>query len=293
MPSRFMQIKAGHGHTHHFRTSADFGGWSGRSGTKAVRTKKNIWIGSQGTIATTPRSRLEQVARLLDNNILDHARVDEVREDVEYYIDANQEPDFADAYDEIMDIFEGLELDVGAPVDEDDGLDAKARRKWDKALVKEREKEEKRLARPRPGSSRACCWSSGARSSAAAASAAAEAGRGACGARGGSGAGAGAPGRAERRRDVVPTARGPAYVSSSPNRPTKNVEAVILILAIQPSMSVVPRSMERLVGSISGSRCLWCFGVFGVRGVLSFNFFLDITAVRGAFKKRPNPANDR
>ena len=160
MPSRFIQIKAGHGHTHHFRTSADFGGWSGRSGTKAVRTKKNIWIGSQGTIATTPRSRLEQVARLLDNNILDHARVDEVREDVEYYIDANQEPDFADAYDEIMDIFEGLELDVGAPVDEDDGLDAKAWRKRDKALVKELEKEEKRLARPRPSPSRACHWPS-------------------------------------------------------------------------------------------------------------------------------------
>ena len=58
-------------------------------------------------------ARLEQIARLLDNSVLTPERVDEVREDVEYYIDANQEPDFADAYDETMDIFEGLEL--GAP----------------------------------------------------------------------------------------------------------------------------------------------------------------------------------
>lgn len=106
-------------------------------------------------------ARLEQIARLLDNSVLTPERVDEVREDVEYYIDANQEPDFADAYDETMDIFEGLELGApreardegavarggGAPADDDDGLDAKARRKRDRALLKEREREEKRLAR--------------------------------------------------------------------------------------------------------------------------------------------------
>jgi len=55
-------------------------------------------------------AKLEQITRLLDNDALAHESVIEIKEDVEYYIDANQEPDFMDAYDETMDIFESLDL---------------------------------------------------------------------------------------------------------------------------------------------------------------------------------------
>ncbi|KAH8052676.1 hypothetical protein JL721_10847 [Aureococcus anophagefferens] len=47
-----------------------------------------------------------------------HEQINEIKEDVEYYIDANQEPDFMDAYDETMDIFESLDLG-DLPTDED------------------------------------------------------------------------------------------------------------------------------------------------------------------------------
>jgi len=55
-------------------------------------------------------AKLEQITRLLDNDALQHEQINEIKEDVEYYIDANQEPDFMDAYDETMDIFESLDL---------------------------------------------------------------------------------------------------------------------------------------------------------------------------------------
>jgi CCR4-NOT transcription complex subunit 3 len=63
-------------------------------------------------------ARLEQITRLLDNDALQHEQINEIKEDVEYYIDANQEPDFMDAYDETMDIFESLDLG-DLPTDED------------------------------------------------------------------------------------------------------------------------------------------------------------------------------
>mmetsp|Transcript_14503 Transcript_14503/g.44777 ORF Transcript_14503/g.44777 Transcript_14503/m.44777 type:complete len:370 (-) Transcript_14503:517-1626(-) len=69
-------------------------------------------------------ARLEQIARLLDNDALQHEQIDEIKEDVEYYIDANQEPDFMDAYDETMDIFESLELGELAPAGDDDAAPA-------------------------------------------------------------------------------------------------------------------------------------------------------------------------
>lgn len=63
-------------------------------------------------------AKLEQITRLLDNDALQHEQINEIKEDVEYYIDANQEPDFMDAYDETMDIFESL--DLGELPQEDD-----------------------------------------------------------------------------------------------------------------------------------------------------------------------------
>jgi CCR4-NOT transcription complex subunit 3 len=113
-------------------------------------------------------ARLELITRLLDNDALQHEQINEVKEDVEYYIDANQEPDFMDAYDETMDIFESLELgdlpdDDTAPVearesrrkkkgskcddDEDDDADSKKKKKKDKQAEKEAEKAEKKAAK--------------------------------------------------------------------------------------------------------------------------------------------------
>mmetsp|Transcript_27005 Transcript_27005/g.80973 ORF Transcript_27005/g.80973 Transcript_27005/m.80973 type:complete len:706 (-) Transcript_27005:95-2212(-) len=112
-------------------------------------------------------ARLELITRLLDNDALQHEQINEVKEDVEYYIDANQEPDFMDAYDETMDIFESLDLgdlpdDDTAPVEaresrrrkkgskyedeEDDDADSKKKKKKDKQAEKEAEKAEKKAA---------------------------------------------------------------------------------------------------------------------------------------------------
>ncbi|OQS06048.1 hypothetical protein THRCLA_01891 [Thraustotheca clavata] len=54
--------------------------------------------------------KLEQIARLLDNDAIDAASVDSLKDDIEYYLEANLEPDFMDTYGE-DDIYEVLDLD--------------------------------------------------------------------------------------------------------------------------------------------------------------------------------------
>ncbi|TYZ58799.1 hypothetical protein PybrP1_001575 [[Pythium] brassicae (nom. inval.)] len=73
--------------------------------------------------------KLEQINRLLDNDVLDPKDVDELKEDIEYYLEANKEPDFMETYGE-DDIYEALDLDsLGAavqlllPTEQDVGLE--------------------------------------------------------------------------------------------------------------------------------------------------------------------------
>ncbi|ETW02630.1 hypothetical protein H310_06094 [Aphanomyces invadans] len=55
--------------------------------------------------------KLEQIARLLDNDAIDPADVDGLKDDIDYYLEANQEPDFMESYGE-DDIYEVLDLDA-------------------------------------------------------------------------------------------------------------------------------------------------------------------------------------
>ncbi|KAG1713518.1 hypothetical protein DVH05_001305 [Phytophthora capsici] len=73
--------------------------------------------------------KLEQINRLLDNSMLEPEQVDELKEDVDYYLEANQEPDFMETYGD-DDIYEMLDLDtlgataqVGLPTEQDVGID--------------------------------------------------------------------------------------------------------------------------------------------------------------------------
>ncbi|POM69375.1 Subunit of the CCR4NOT complex [Phytophthora palmivora] len=73
--------------------------------------------------------KLEQINRLLDNAALEPEQVDELKEDVEYYLEANEEPDFLDTYGD-DDIYEMLDLDtlgaaaqVALPTEQDVGID--------------------------------------------------------------------------------------------------------------------------------------------------------------------------
>ncbi|KUF94279.1 serine racemase [Phytophthora nicotianae] len=73
--------------------------------------------------------KLEQINRLLDNAALEPEQVDELKEDVEYYLEANQEPDFMETYGD-DDIYELLDLDtlgaaaqVALPTEQDVGID--------------------------------------------------------------------------------------------------------------------------------------------------------------------------
>ncbi|GMF14599.1 unnamed protein product [Phytophthora lilii] len=73
--------------------------------------------------------KLEQINRLLDNSALEPDQVDELKEDVEYYLEANQEPDFMETYGD-DDIYELLDLDtlgaaaqVALPTEQDVGID--------------------------------------------------------------------------------------------------------------------------------------------------------------------------
>ncbi|OWZ22967.1 Subunit of the CCR4NOT complex [Phytophthora megakarya] len=76
--------------------------------------------------------KLEQINRLLDNSALEPEQVDELKEDVEYYLEANEEPDFLDTYGD-DDIYEMLDLDtlgaaaqVALPTEQDVGIDEAA-----------------------------------------------------------------------------------------------------------------------------------------------------------------------
>ncbi|KAE9045599.1 General negative regulator of transcription subunit 3 [Phytophthora rubi] len=73
--------------------------------------------------------KLEQINRLLDNSALEPDQVDELKEDVDYYLEANQEPDFMETYGD-DDIYEMLDLDtlgaaaqVALPTEQDVGID--------------------------------------------------------------------------------------------------------------------------------------------------------------------------
>lgn len=73
--------------------------------------------------------KLEQINRLLDNAALEPEQVDELKEDVDYFLEANQEPDFMDTYGD-DDIYETLDLDtlgaaaqVALPTEQDVGID--------------------------------------------------------------------------------------------------------------------------------------------------------------------------
>jgi CCR4-NOT transcription complex subunit 3 len=72
--------------------------------------------------------KLEQINRLLDNDALEPTDVDELKDDIDYYLEANSEPGFLDNYDD--DLYESLDLDtlgatmqVGLPTESDVGLD--------------------------------------------------------------------------------------------------------------------------------------------------------------------------
>jgi CCR4-NOT transcription complex subunit 3 len=54
--------------------------------------------------------KLEQIARLLDNDAIDPSSVDALKDEIDYYLEANQEPDFMETYGE-DDIYEVLDLD--------------------------------------------------------------------------------------------------------------------------------------------------------------------------------------
>ncbi|OQR94392.1 hypothetical protein ACHHYP_01401 [Achlya hypogyna] len=54
--------------------------------------------------------KLEQVARLLENDAIDPTSVDALKDDIDYYLEANQEPDFMETYGD-DDIYEILDLD--------------------------------------------------------------------------------------------------------------------------------------------------------------------------------------
>ena len=59
--------------------------------------------------------KLELINRMVDNDAIQPEAVDQVKEDVEYYLEANQEPDFMEVYGS-EDIYEALALDsLGAP----------------------------------------------------------------------------------------------------------------------------------------------------------------------------------
>uniref|UniRef100_A0A7S2AHM1 CCR4-Not complex component Not N-terminal domain-containing protein n=1 Tax=Octactis speculum TaxID=3111310 RepID=A0A7S2AHM1_9STRA len=61
-------------------------------------------------------SKMEQIIRMLDNDVLEVERIEEVKEDIEYYIDSNQDPEFMASYED-MDPYEVLELEeIPAPV---------------------------------------------------------------------------------------------------------------------------------------------------------------------------------
>ncbi|TDH64729.1 hypothetical protein CCR75_001376 [Bremia lactucae] len=73
--------------------------------------------------------KLEQINRLLDNAALEPEQVDELKEDVEYFLEANQEPDFMDTCGD-DDIYESLDLDtlgaaaqVALPTEQDVGIE--------------------------------------------------------------------------------------------------------------------------------------------------------------------------
>ncbi|DBA03182.1 TPA: hypothetical protein N0F65_003902 [Lagenidium giganteum] len=92
--------------------------------------------------------KLEQIIRLLDNDALECTSVDELKDDIEYYLEANQEPDFMETYGE-DDIYEPLDLDtlgaaiqVGLPTEVDVGL-----------VVEEKEKEKEDIVVVAPSAS--------------------------------------------------------------------------------------------------------------------------------------------
>ncbi|KAL7993843.1 putative pyridoxal-phosphate dependent enzyme, CCR4-NOT complex subunit/5 domain superfamily [Plasmopara halstedii] len=73
--------------------------------------------------------KLEQINRLLDNAALEPEQVDVLKEDVEYYLEANQEPDFMETCGG-DDIYESLDLDtlgqqlqVALPTEQDVGIE--------------------------------------------------------------------------------------------------------------------------------------------------------------------------
>ncbi|CAH0473824.1 unnamed protein product [Peronospora belbahrii] len=73
--------------------------------------------------------KLEQINRLLDNSALEPEQVDELKDDIDYYLEANQEPDFMETYGN-DDIYETLDLDtlgaaaqVALPTEQDVGID--------------------------------------------------------------------------------------------------------------------------------------------------------------------------
>ncbi|KAF4322671.1 hypothetical protein BBO99_00002739 [Phytophthora kernoviae] len=73
--------------------------------------------------------KLEQINRLLDNAALEPDQVDELKEDVDYYLEANDEPEFLETYGD-DDIYELLDLDslgaaaqVALPTEQDVGID--------------------------------------------------------------------------------------------------------------------------------------------------------------------------
>jgi CCR4-NOT transcription complex subunit 3 len=81
---------------------------TGKKGKKSEAADRRAFL--EKTIAhhRNHEQKLEIILRLLDNEAVDIDAVDNIRENVEYYVESNQEPDFLD--DET--IYDELELDL-------------------------------------------------------------------------------------------------------------------------------------------------------------------------------------
>ena len=60
-------------------------------------------------------AKLEQIIRLMDNDLLETEAIDDLKEEIEYFVESNQEPDYQSQYDDDMEVYDALDLDE-API---------------------------------------------------------------------------------------------------------------------------------------------------------------------------------
>lgn len=89
--------------------------------------------------------KLEQIVRMINNDALNYERVEDVTEDVEYYIEMNTEPDFMDTYDDDLDPYEALEIEDAPPIMEP-AVVVKKEEKVEKTEKRKEKKEKKKVS---------------------------------------------------------------------------------------------------------------------------------------------------